>query len=147
MFAKRFVGSYGFICLYDLCLIEKITLDLYNIQLPSLTHCNDVCRLPLTVVMSVTLLSLAAGVLGIVSNLTNVNIIVFVPPNFFQEVNLFINDSSRVKLDVSRSPKSTRVQLFGKPHASLCMLAAQIISDIPQQCFTIPLRAPGFYST
>lgn len=64
--------------------------------------------------MSVTLLGLAAGVFGVVSNLTEVSIVIFIPDNFLKEVNFFINESSRMDFDVSRKPENTRVQLFGK---------------------------------
>jgi len=63
--------------------------------------------------MSIALLSIVAGVYG-VSSTTEVTIIVFVPDKFFQEINFFINDTSRIDFDISRKPPNTAVHLFGK---------------------------------
>ena len=64
--------------------------------------------------MSVALLSVCTGVYGIISNLTQVNIVIFMPDQFVKEVNFFINDSSRIALDIDRKPPNTKVHLFGK---------------------------------
>ena len=66
------------------------------------------------VIMTVTLLGMTACVYGMVSNLTTVNIVIFLPDNFFKEVNIFINETNRIDFDVSRKPQNTKVQLFGK---------------------------------
>ena len=36
------------------------------------------------------------------------------PDQFVKEVNFFINDSSRIALDIDRKPPNTKVHLFGK---------------------------------
>lgn len=70
-------------------------------------------RLTTAVVMSLAVLSVCTGVYGIISNLTQVNIVIFLPDNFVSEVSFYINDSSRIELDISRKPESTKFHLFG----------------------------------
>lgn len=76
----------------------------------------------MTIIMTVCLLGMVGGVYGIISNLTEVSIVIFIPDNFVKEVNFFINESTRIDFDISRKPRNTKVHLFGKRVSCQAML-------------------------
>lgn len=68
----------------------------------------------MTMLASLTVLGLAAGVYGVHFNLTTVDFVVFVPTDYFERISVFVNESSRVDFDVSQKPPGMTVFLFGK---------------------------------
>mgnify|MGYP001794641925 CR=1 FL=1 len=70
--------------------------------------------LSLSIVMTLSILGMAAGVYGSVNNLKRADFTIFVPSQYFKHVKVFVNDTSRISFDISQKPAGMVAHLYGK---------------------------------